>query len=186
MTYLNFNVIFFFGIICYSLYIIFYYDLSYWFPKCEMLKLFAGPFFHLFQQFIRWKFFLWGWITVAKEILQSKISAQKCELILFSLLTTLSSCLMFNSRLLYKVIIFYKWRYTIEIFVTFNNMLGEMLQFFILFFHVSQAMVNFYLAKWLWAAMLVDIIIHVFCTVSPCRRRVVTEYVLVLAWLGRK
>ena len=73
MTYLNFNV-FFFGIICYSLYIICYYDRSYWFPKCEMLKLFADPFFHLFQQFIQWKFFLWGWITVAKEKKRHRVS----------------------------------------------------------------------------------------------------------------
>ena len=73
MTYLNFNVIFF-GIICYSLYIICYYNLSYWFPKCEMLKLFADPFFHLFQQFIQWKFFLWCWITVTKEKKHHRVS----------------------------------------------------------------------------------------------------------------
>ena len=41
------------GIISYSLSIICYYNLSYWFLKCEMLKQLADPIFDLFQQFIR-------------------------------------------------------------------------------------------------------------------------------------
>ena len=89
--------------------------------KVWNVKLLADPIFHLFQQFIRWKYFLWGWITVTKEILQSNFSALNASWFFFSLLTTLSSSLMFNSRLLYKVIIFYKWRYTIEVSVSFND-----------------------------------------------------------------
>ena len=119
LTYLNFS--FFFGcIISYSLYIICYYNHSYWFLKCEMLKQLADPIFDLFQQFIRWKFCLWGWIIVTKEILQRNFSAQNVSQFFLSLIT-LSSSLVFDSRLLYKVIFFYNWRYMIDVFVSFND-----------------------------------------------------------------
>ena len=89
--------------------------------KVWNVKLLADPIFHLFELFIRWKFFLWGWITVTKELQQSNFSAQNMSWFFFFSLLTLSSSLMFNSRLLYKVIIFYEWRYTIEVSVSFND-----------------------------------------------------------------